>query len=450
MKNRAAWRLYISAALFYSLLLANRYFEWGSPLHSPLQHILLMSGAAALWMSCLMGFFFSEISSWVYVLIVLIPIEFSYPFWKLPSLTPIDFLGMAAIAAFALKNRWMVWKQDLLTIFGAWTLSAWISFFLYACLSAYFLHGNLRGTFRWGLFLFGYLVTAKAITGPTAQTFSKTVCRLLAIAGSLIGALAVAQYITSGCDYMQVTGTFRQHNSVGMFLSLCLPAAWYGCLSLEESPIALRFFETGLILIGLILCYSRGAWMGLVVGSLTVFMTRRNIQLSFSWIGGFVFALVIIMFIGRHIRADINGRNWYLKIGFDIIKAHPWFGLGPGNYASQIKSYLTGEPALLYKLDLIYNNGIYFWIHLHNLYLQYLVEYGLTGATFFFCALGLLVSKAFRSDPTWLNTACLISIIGFLVHNLVDILAVNSFDVLFGILIALAQTTASPQETPLL
>jgi O-antigen ligase len=316
---------------------------------------------------------------------------------------------------------------------------------------SFFLHGHLRGTLRWVLFLFGYFITAKTVAGLSAQTFAKNVSRLLAVSGSLIGGLAMIQYFSHRCDYTRVVGTFKQHNSTAMFLSLCLPMTVYAAWVDRDKSVVVRRAVLFLCIGGILVSYSRGAWMGLAVGSAILF-GHRVIQRRFSLHDyAAVMALLLVSFFALgHARHGLTGRNWYWKAGWNIIKTHPWCGLGPGNYASQIKSYLTGASLELYNLELEYYHDVRFWIHLHNLYLQYLVEYGFLGGGLFFWALGQMVRKAFHSTLTWIGIACQVSIIGFLVHNLVDILSVNSFDILFGILIALAGTPPAPPDNPAL
>jgi O-antigen ligase len=92
-----------------------------------------------------------------------------------------------------------------------------------------------------------------------------------------------------------------------------------------------------------------------------------------------------------------------------------------------------------------------FWQHLHNKYLQIIVEYGLIGFLLWVAALGLMVwpllLRPTRSDHYFI-AAFQISGLAFLIHNTVDILFVNSFDILFAFFVAFVfQSSRQPPSS---
>lgn len=112
------------------------------------------------------------------------------------------------------------------------------------------------------------------------------------------------------------------------------------------------------------------------------------------------------------------------RVGWEMIKAHPWFGVGPEQVGPQFESYLPPDiPRPLPR-------GWYG--HLHNIYLQYAAERGIPAA---FCLLWFLgkmlwdFRKALRNSTTpdigfvWHGAIAVILAVlaeGFFEHNLGD------------------------------
>src|SRR5258708_19160391 len=199
--------------------------------------------------------------------------------------------------------------------------------------------------------------------------------------------------------------------------------------------------------IAFILTYSRGAWLGLALGSLLMInpgFSSKTRRVSFLVLGFALVALTIGVTYQPSGRSplSLSDRQTYLRAGFRILKDHPWRGLGPGNYSSHVFSYLSEKDREFFMLDRYSGRLIGFWQHLHNLYIQMLVDLGLIGFSLWAGALGLLVWKALakKKDAVFarmsINRVLSASIIAFLIHNLVDIVTVNSFDMVFAVLLA--------------
>jgi O-antigen ligase len=129
----------------------------------------------------------------------------------------------------------------------------------------------------------------------------------------------------------------------------------------------------------------------------------------------------------------------YWKAAADIFRAHPWIGLGPKNYDRRIVDYLTLPARYVYAIDIWSKHRVDFWQHLHNIYLQMLVEYGAIGLILWALAFSILCLPLFQPSLGPFNMfqiAFQISGIAFLIHNGVDILFVNSFDLVVAIMLA--------------
>ncbi len=438
------------AALFYILLLGNDR-QWWPRFLGPWAPLVLLSIGVFLLALLVAAFVRSPLQEWIILFVLFIPLEFSSPFFRVPSLSPLDYFCGASLIALGFRYRWRPLWQQVRDRFGSSTLMAWYLFFVYSFVSAYLLEGNVRRTLRWTAFLFFYLLASMTVRSVTREEFFRTFSLIVTCLIGAIGMIAIGQFIYFHGDYQHVTTLFHQHNSTGAFLSLCLPTAWVG-LSKSTRFRLIRYLLFSFGVLGLILCGSRGAWMGVVMGFVGVGLLKNKrfrpwlawtpILVSLAVVGTiFVWNPVLRQQMPQHMRVGLNGRQYHWQAAATILKEHPWMGLGPGNYAAHIADYLTGRPLGLYQEDLQFNQRNILWSHLHNFYLQILVEYGLLGSTLFFFAFGSLVWRAFSSRTTrslW-ETGFQMSIIGFLIHSMVDVLTVNGFDYLLAFLLAFSQ-----------
>jgi putative inorganic carbon (HCO3(-)) transporter len=137
----------------------------------------------------------------------------------------------------------------------------------------------------------------------------------------------------------------------------------------------------GLLLISITLGMTRCIFLlGLPLGMLYLLWRRRR------W---FVIVLPVAAAIGvtaapitvrervtsvfrPHPDLDSNAHRTVTRIvGWEMVKAHPWFGLGPEQIGKQFTEYIP--PSVRRPLP----NGWYG--HLHNIYLQYAAERGIPG-----------------------------------------------------------------------
>lgn len=273
--------------------------------------------------------------------------------------------------------------------------------------------------------------------------------------------------------FMRAGGSFRQPNPFAGYLGLTLPVALSLTLwGVQTSASKQRTLgslgwtlayaaATGVIALGLLASWSRGAWIGAAAGVIVVllFFSRR----SALWVAGIASAVLIAALLGAlnpawvpaAVSARLQDLPAYLGLGnvlnqpvtdenFAVLErvAHwvaalrmfalsPWLGVGPGNYAAfypLVRLPLWEEPL-----------G-----HAHNAYLNVLAETGLVGLANFLTFWGGAVAwtwlkvrgnPAMTSADTW-NKALAVGVLGVLAH-----LAVHSiFDNLFvqGIYLHLA------------
>lgn len=148
------------------------------------------------------------------------------------------------------------------------------------------------------------------------------------------------------------------------------------------------------IAVSLVLGYTRSMWMGAALGAgYLVWKWKRRLLLLAPL--PLVLLLVLNPFgVGERIKSawkpagNLDSNQFRVvcrRAGWEIVKAHPWFGIGPEqvNQNAQLLSYIPAdEPRPL-------PTGAY--IHLHNVYLQYAAERGVPALVFFLWWIGKML-----------------------------------------------------------
>ncbi len=345
-----------------------------------------------------------------------------------------------------------------LTLFNAVSVSAWLSewlkwvILLVMAFTAYTLN-------RWEWLIFGVVLAALANAVIGLYTF---------LGGS--GAL----HLLINDRFFRAFGTFGQPNPFGGFMGLIAPlaagAAW-GHLMLvwQQWRVTRRLhggylfglvFYTGaaaLIALGVIISWSRGAWLGFAVAMLivVVLLPRRR------WIS----AVLLIVLVGgggivwssgrlptaiterigsatqelfniQDVRGvDITPDNYavverlaHWQAALNMASANPMLGVGFGNYEAAYDQYRI----LNWREPL----G-----HAHNYYLNVLAETGIIGLTCYVVLWFGVIWSTWRvlKHPDALARSVAVGLLGtwsyLLLHSLTDNLYVNNLFLHLGILL---------------
>ncbi len=403
--------------------------------------------------------FRQPLERWIYLIAALVPLEFSAPLGHLPRLSPVDFIcAISLICALSRLNP-RTWIHLGIEIFGRKGFEFWTIFFIFASIDIFLTNGSFRPLLRWIEFLYAYALTRMALRETPG--ISSRLSGVFMWSCSAVSLLAISQFIISGFDYSKTYATFKQHNGFSAFLLLCLPALWVYSLQVNAlSRILLRGLAS-MSLLAFLISFSRGAWLGLVGGILTVFFLLRDQgkrllhhprAIFLLVVGFFILAALVPLCIAFQKPTDASTygsaprllspsqRPLYWQVALSLTQSHPWLGIGPGNYEKHLPAHLFGESSVLYQRDLMFKHRNDFWQHLHSIYLQLLVEYGVIGFLLWALALSTLITPTILSlkeiplQP--MTPYFLMSIIGFSIHNSVDILFVSSLDLLFAFLLA--------------
>ncbi|PJF44267.1 MAG: hypothetical protein CUN55_04870 [Phototrophicales bacterium] len=284
-------------------------------------------------------------------------------------------------------------------------------------------------------------------------------------------------------QYFRAFGTFGQPNPFGAFMGLILPlslgVSWGLFITAWQqrtfSNIVLAigsFSASGILLLGLLVSWSRGAWIGFAAASLAMLwvLPSKRWQGTMLIIGTIILGSILYSsgqlpsqisdrvlnftedFTGfRDVRgAPINDDNYavverlaHWQSALAMATDHLWLGVGFGNYEAAYKDYaLINWPEAL---------G-----HAHNYYLNLLAETGILGLSAYLIMWGLIFSATYRpiSMTSGWQRGIIIGLVGvwvhLAVHSLVDKLYVNNIflhiGVLFGVLGILHNRSKQAEE----
>lgn len=325
-------------------------------------------------------------------------------------------------------------------------------------------------------------LSAPGARGSRRQTWAVAAVLLAGLSQALIG---IWQFGLRGHGpehfgilgrFYRAYGTFEQPNPFAGFLGLTLPLAIglaIGILGRRGNPIAwLRRFKldreaillllalltAGILALAILMSWSRGGWLGAAAGAVAIlfFLPRKR------WVGAVLVLLLLVFGLGAlfsglvpaSIASRLTGFTDYVQFqdvrgvdttpenyavlermahwqaAINMADAHPWLGVGFGNYEPAYSEYaLINWP---YPLG-----------HAHNYYLNLLAEVGI---------LGLLSYLAFWGAVIWLTARVIRRVsypqrgiaLGLMgvwthlsVHHLVDKLYVNNIYLHLGALVGI-------------
>jgi len=177
-----------------------------------------------------------------------------------------------------------------------------------------------------------------------------------------------------------------------------------------------------IILMGLLFSFSRGAWLGAVGGLFAYGVFQRKDRFKVAVL---LAIMIAILFAFHPLLSRLSSipdlsypsnkeRIYILEATLKMIKAHPWIGVGMGNYALVYPEYKVGESKIFQAS------------FAHNIFLQIWAECGV-GAMFVFMIIviltllkGVKIAKSDNPFPKAIGSVSLASFVGILIHNQVD------------------------------
>jgi len=288
--------------------------------------------------------------------------------------------------------------------------------------------------------LLGALSLYQAVTGSYEQQFGGLAQRNLRFEIEELGgpkALKAGQVAPPIRRVERAEGPIGDPNIFALIMVVLLPLAFFRYRG--ESSRLLRWAAlgaAGLILAGVLLTYSRGAFVALVL-TVVIMTIMRYFKFSHVVMAVAALALLVVLINPAYykrvgtiaaakslfssettVRADsaIRGRTTEMLAALLTFVDHPILGVGPGQYSPFYSMEYQTQPGIAFKqLDRPRRA--------HNLYLELAAETGLIGVTVFMViAIGLLYQLhrarrrwiEARPDLAALATAFWLSIVAYL------------------------------------
>lgn len=243
---------------------------------------------------------------------------------------------------------------------------------------------------RWLKFILGFLVLVTLIEAIIAISQNLT--------GSSLGLefFGARKFITGYVGLLtltRVTGTFGHPSGLAEFFDLTLPLGVSMLFFPMKKGLKLLLLAAILIeFIGLGMTYSRGGIIAVLTFSGLILLVNFCKRLgmargAFAAIALGAFMTLLILTVPNPLKKGLfrtevetaYGRIPLMEVAFNMIRAHPWFGVGLNNYVPVAKNYdFTPE-----HYTTAWNTGV------HNVYLFITGEIGIFGLIFF---LGFIVS----------------------------------------------------------
>jgi O-antigen ligase len=331
---------------------------------------------------------------------------------------------------------------------------------------------------KWLELLLALVIVVDLVREPNT---ARWVIGAMLVAGAAEAAYGAVQFLTdSGPGAFEIQGALRafghfdQPNPFAGYLTTMLPMAVFMALA-RANPIPFRWLSVGsagLLAVGIGLSQSRGAWLGALIAAVCLLLawnasTRRllipcalgaTLALALALSGALPAAILdrlsqTIQYFGVFdVRTvEVTSENWavvermaHWQAGWYMFLAHPWLGVGAGNYAQAYPDYYVGS-----------------WIeplgHAHDYYINMLAELGVVGGGLLLLLLflafrqlgGALVRSEEQSDTFWraVLAGSFGGLIVFCVHNLFDSLFVHSVNIQVGVLLGLGVVAARQLAT---
>jgi O-antigen ligase len=285
-----------------------------------------------------------------------------------------------------------------------------------------------------GLLLVAALyVTADVLAGPQDGHRFLSALLVVATVAAAVGVLQTVVCPGPAADYGSPAWLYHRCNRARGFFSIYMTLA--GVLSLVLLANLPRLLPGARLprwptlpwlvsLVGLLATYTRGAWMGFVVGVLALIPATRKGR--WLLLGGLIVLGLTTLAGPQHLRQrfltmgdpddpTVKERVYMWRSGLTMWRQHPVLGVGPGGVKREYESYALPEAVKK-------RTG-----HVHNTPLQILVERGVLGLAAWvwiwaaFYARGIRLLRRLPSEARQeraLVAGSLAAITGFLVAGL--------------------------------
>jgi O-antigen ligase len=258
-----------------------------------------------------------------------------------------------------------------------------------------------------------------------------------------VGGSSVIEF--GGGRFLRAYGSFGSPNSLGIYLAVCLILGLILYLKVNNqkkiSTSYYSLFIAGqlLILAGLILSFSRSAWLASLISLFFLFFIILKFynldfkffikQLLYYFLLSCLFLFLLWpLFTARfnldnrlELRSVLERKSQYHE-SLEIIANNFWWGVGPGNYTLALHEKYPDRLSWEYQ-------------PVHNIYLLSLAELGIILSTVFYILVFWLLVKIWKCHKLFFPAVLILLIVGMFDHWL---FSMYTGVILFGIVLLLA------------
>ncbi|MCK5218804.1 O-antigen ligase family protein [bacterium] len=348
---------------------------------------------------------------------------------------------------------------------------------LLSALNAYEISSVCKQSLRWLQLIILAWYAANALR---SEREVRVAILVLIITGALVSILGIIQTLAgpdsamnSGLELltlysgttMRAYSTFGHPNQFAGYIILVIPLAF---IQFVEARQYWERFILGLaaviMITALIFTFTRAAWLAVfLVGLVLIYM---NVPKKLLWIGVLLIAISVTVFLlnqgplekarqavlkrvtslGHPGQEDsVSFRKVCFITAVKMFQQHPLIGFGAGEYERNIRKYFNEDYYAWQAMDK----------HIHNLYLQILIETGLLGLFSFLLLIAYYLTtmiKGFfrlpRGYPRQVLSGLIAGSIAFLIHNNFDVLTIFARGIHFGIIIGMGLAIARWKLVP--
>lgn len=172
-----------------------------------------------------------------------------------------------------------------------------------------------------------------------------------------------------------LSSTYGNHNHLAGYLEMAIPLVLGFLLTgLKRGKLLLMIYIALIMLCALILALSRGAWLSALIG--LAFMAAallfnphyKRKKLLMAFVGGFFVLMIIVlastpvvervMTVAEKQEASFQSRLVVWRGVEKMIEDHPFFGTGPGTFATIFTQYQP--PGLSTRFNMAHNDYLHF------------------------------------------------------------------------------------------
>ncbi len=235
--------------------------------------------------------------------------------------------------------------------------------------------------------------------------------------------------------WLRAYGAFGSPNSLGIYLAVVLVIGliWYLSLAEKKAKLLVNVGQL-VILSGLLVSFSRGAWLAASAGLLSIFLIlllnkkifsepSSNFHSISKVLVPFVsYSLLTLSFLilfspliitrfntaNRLEQRSVSERQTQWHEAMPLLKLNWLLGVGPGAYTAALARVYPGRPAFAYQ-------------PIHNIYALALVEWGSLISVIFFAASAWVLKCLIKTTPMAAGVVATLLVAGLFDHWLVSL-----------------------------